>query len=67
MTRPFIAIDSHAGRIGRFCWVNSDLRGDHRRGALATWRDGQQAILWDGWWGSTYFCSQHPARPGEAW
>ena len=67
MSNPFIAIHSTGGRIGRFCWVNSDLRQDHRAVLIATWRDGQQALITGGWWGSTYFCSPHPARPEEAW
>ena len=66
MTRPFIAIDSHAGRIGRFCWANSDTRHPQHYGyviedgAIRDWITG-------GWWGSTFLCSPHPARPGEAW
>lgn len=64
MNNPFIAIHSTGGRIGRFCWVNSDTRGD---GHLAAWRDGQRAWIPRGWWGSTYLCSPHPATPGEAW
>lgn len=67
MNNPFIAIHSTGGRIGRFCWVNSDLRQDHRAVLIATWRDGQQVLITGGWWGSTYLCSPHPARPGEAW
>jgi hypothetical protein len=66
MSSPFIAIHSTGGRIGRFCWVNSDTQ--HPRcygyvieaGRLRGWITG-------GWWGSTYLCSPHPATPGEAW
>ena len=67
MNNPFIAIHSTGGRIGRFCWVNSDLREDPRSVLLARWRDGEQALIPGGSWGVTFFCSPHPARPAEAW
>ncbi len=57
----FIRIDSNHGRIGRICWVNSDTR--HRR----LYRMSPAYWIPGGWWGSTYLCSPHPARPGEAW
>ena len=57
----FIRINSNAGRIGRLCWVNSDTR--HRR----LYRMSPVHWIAGGWWGSTYLCSPHPARPGEAW
>ena len=62
----FIRIDSTGGRIGRFCWVNSDTRHRQRYGYVI---DGNTIRGWirGGWLGSTYLCSPHPARPGEAW
>jgi hypothetical protein len=55
----FIRITSNHGRIGRICWVNSCTRHP------------QQYQVWPyrhgGWWGSTYLCAPHPARPEEAW
>jgi hypothetical protein len=67
MNNPFIAIHSTGGRIGRFCWVNSDLRQDHRSIVIAL--DGGRGLRYYqlGWWGSTYMCSPHPATPGDAW
>ena len=67
MARPFITIDSTKGRIGRFCWVNSDLRQGSciifhgEIGGRAPW------YYPIGWWGTSYLCSPHPATPGEAW
>jgi len=69
MNSPFIAIHSTGGRIGRFCWVNSDLRQDHRSIAIAQGEIGGR-VPWYyqlGWWGATYLCSPHPATPGETW
>lgn len=65
-TGSFITINSTGGRIGRFCWVNSDLRRDHRSGQIATWNDGETAFIPDGWWGSTYFSFFHP-RTKNSW
>ena len=65
----FICIDSNIGRIGRFCWVNSDLRESHFSYMVAQGEVGRRSS-WCyalGWWGSTYWGSPHPVRPGEAW
>jgi hypothetical protein len=69
MSNHFISIHSTGGRIGRFCWVNSDLRQDHRRVVIVQGEIGGRAPFYYplGWWGSTYLCSPHPATPGEAW
>lgn len=52
MGTPFIMIHSDYGRIGRLCWVNSDLR---------------RTLIPEGWWGSVFMAGVSPARPGEAW
>ena len=68
MNNPFIAIHSTGGRIGRFCWVNSDLRQDHRRYRIVPGSNGRAPWYYPlGWWGSTYLCSPHPATPGDTW
>lgn len=67
MNSPFIVIHPACGRIGRICWVNSDLRRDHRLATIATWSDGTQALIPEGFWGSFYLRSPHPATPREAW
>jgi len=68
MSNPFIRIHSAGGRIGRFCWVNSDLRKDHRRCVIVQGTNGRAPWYYPlGWWGSTYMCSPHPATPGKAW
>lgn len=64
----FIRIDSTGGRIGRLCWANSDLRESHRAYAVVCGHGNRPPWLYAlGWWGSTYLCSPHPARPGDAW
>ena len=65
----FICINSSGGRIGRFCWINSDLRKSHRSYAVVCGDIGNRApwLYALGWWGSAYLCSPHPSRPGEAW
>ena len=62
----FISIDSNIGRIGRFCWANGDTRHRQRYSYVI---EGTELRGWitGGWWGSTYWCSPHPAQPGEAW
>jgi hypothetical protein len=69
MNNHFISIHSTGGRIGRLCWVNSDLRQDHRRVVIVQGENCDRAPFYYplGWWGSTYLCSPHPATPGEAW
>jgi hypothetical protein len=69
MADSFIRINSNHGRIGRFCWVNSDLRQDHRSCIIVQGQIGGRAPWYYpcGWWGWSYLCSPHPATPGEAW
>lgn len=67
MTSSFIEVNPSFGRIGRFCWANSNVSSDPRRGRLATWGDGEQTLIPDGWWGSFYWCIPHPATPTNAW
>jgi hypothetical protein len=67
MSTPFIVIHPQCGRIGRICWTNSDLQRDPRIGTVATWQDGEMTLIPEGYWGSCYLCSPHPARPADAW